>query len=66
MYDDELSRLISSSLVIGALIAGDVQDALIDELRRFGTFLTRMYQVRLDILSYEKGKDSSWEAPRKR
>lgn len=54
MYDEELSRLVNSSLIIGAFVAGDVQQPFIDELRRFGTFLTRMYQVRLDVADYEK------------
>lgn|GEM_PF-3958405 len=34
IHDEMESRLLSSSLVIGALFAGDAPDVMIDQLRR--------------------------------
>lgn len=59
MYDEEIAKIIGASLVIWAMMAGDVQQSLIDQLRQFWIFLARLYRVRLDVADYEKGKDSS-------
>jgi geranylgeranyl diphosphate synthase type II len=58
MYDEEISRLVSASLIIGAMFAGDVQQSTIDQLRQFWTFLARLYQVRLDVAEYERWRNS--------
>ena len=42
----------------GALVTGDIQQRFLDELKRFGTFLARLYQVRIDIAEYEKRQQS--------
>lgn len=53
MHDEETSRLVASSLIIGAYFASAAPDILIDQLRRFSVFLGRIYQVNKDIHEYE-------------
>ncbi len=54
MLDNKYSRFIGSAMVTGALVTGDMQQRFLDELRRFGTFLARLYQIRMDLLKYER------------
>lgn len=53
LHDEEISRLLASSFVIGAYFASAAPEVLIDQLRRFAVFLGRIYQVKKDILAYE-------------
>lgn len=59
ILDDKCSRLIGSALVTGALVTGDIQQRFLDELKRFGTFLSRLYQIRMDIVEYDARQKSS-------
>lgn len=53
LHDEETSRLLASSFIIGAYFASAAPEVLIDQLRRFAVFLGRIYQVKKDILGYE-------------
>ena len=53
MHDEETSRMIASSFVIGAYFASAAPAILIDQLRRFAVFLGRIYQVQKDITAFE-------------
>jgi geranylgeranyl pyrophosphate synthase len=59
LHDEETSRLLSSSFVIGAYFASAAPEILIDQLRRYSVFLGRIYQVKKDILAYE----ARWKGP---
>ena len=54
IHDEMESRLLSSSLVIGALFAGDAPDVMVDQLRRLWLFLGRAHQIGIDIALYEE------------
>ena len=60
LHDEETSRLIASSFIIGAYFASAAPAILIDQLRRYAVYLWRIYQVNKDILEFEsrKGGDS--------
>ena len=54
LHDEKTSRLLAASFVIGAYFASAAPDILIDQLRRFAVFLGRAYQVKRDIIAYER------------
>jgi geranylgeranyl pyrophosphate synthase len=53
LHDEETSRLVASSFIIGAYFASAAPEMLINQLRQYAVFLGRIYQVKKDILAYE-------------
>lgn len=52
IIDEKTGRLLSSSIIIGAILGGVTEEAEIDSLRWFGVLLGRAFQIRNDILDY--------------
>lgn len=53
LHDEKTWRLISASLLIGAILGGMQDQTTIDRFRWFGVLMGRAFQVRDDILDYE-------------
>ncbi len=53
MHDEEMSRLVSSSFLIGAHFSSAAPEMLLDQLRRFAVFLCRIHQIKKDMDVYE-------------
>lgn len=53
LHDEKTWRLISASLLVGAILGGMQDQTTIDRFRWFGVLMGRAFQVRDDILDYE-------------
>lgn len=53
LLDEKTGKMISASLIIGALLGGIHDNVSIDRIRWFGVLLGRAFQVRDDILDAE-------------
>ncbi|MBP9811738.1 polyprenyl synthetase family protein [Candidatus Gracilibacteria bacterium] len=62
LHDEKTGRLISSSLVIGAILAGVEEGQVFDQIRWFGVLLGRAFQVRDDILDHEGRAENTGKA----
>lgn len=54
IIDEKTGKLLSSSIIIGAILGGAKEEAEIDSLRWFGVLLGRAFQIRNDILDYRR------------
>lgn len=62
LHDEKTGRLISSSLVVGALLAWVEEWQLFDQIRWFWVLLGRAFQVKDDILDHEGRAENTGKA----
>ncbi len=61
LHDEKTWRLISASLLVGAILGGMQDQTTIDRFRWFGVLMGRAFQVRDDILDYEGDEATVWK-----
>lgn len=62
LHDEKTGRLISSSLIVWALLAWVEDGQVFDQIRWFGVLLGRAFQVKDDILDHEGRAENTGKA----